>query len=68
MGGPGAPDDLVAGSATQVWLATAPDVEPRSGGYWYHQRPQSPDPHVLDPDFQGRLISALEAHTGIPLG
>ena len=68
MGGAGAPDDLAAGHETQVWLATHPDVEPATGGYWYHRRTQLPDASARDERFQAQLLAALEAHTGIPLG
>lgn len=67
MGGPAAPDDLDAGHATQVWLATAEDINPSTGGYWYHRRPQRPHPATQDATFQTELITALEAHTGVIL-
>jgi len=44
MGGPGAPDDLTKGFATQVWLAVSNDEKARvSGRYFHHKRnrPQS---------------------------
>ncbi|MFC5908383.1 SDR family NAD(P)-dependent oxidoreductase [Streptacidiphilus monticola] len=68
MGGPGAPDDLIAGHRTQVWLATRDDMSPRTGGYWYHQRAQTPHPAAQDAEFQARLLQALEQRTGVPLG
>jgi NAD(P)-dependent dehydrogenase (short-subunit alcohol dehydrogenase family) len=68
MGGPGATDDLEAGHATQVWLATAQDVQPPTGAYWYHRQPRAPNPATMDAAFQTELIEALEAHTGIVLG
>jgi NAD(P)-dependent dehydrogenase (short-subunit alcohol dehydrogenase family) len=64
MGGAGAPDDLVAGHQTQVWLATHPDVTPSTGGYWYHRQLQAPHPAAQDAAFQARLIQALEDRTG----
>ena len=67
MGGPGAPGDLAAGHRTQTWLATTPDVAPATGGYWYHRHTQTPHPAARDEDFQARLISCLESHTGIRL-
>jgi len=67
MGGRGAPDDLAAGRETQVWLATAHDVEPSTGGYWYHRETQTPHPVAQDEVFQGRLIEALASLTGVPL-
>lgn len=68
MGGPGAPDDLAAGHETQAWLATARDVEPSTGGYWYHRETQTPHPAARDEGFQGRLIEALADLTGVSLG
>ena len=62
MGGAGAPDDLIAGHETQVWLATDPDVTPAPSGYWHHQRVQEPHPASLDPDFQARLIEILQSY------
>lgn len=67
MGGAGAPDDLTAGHRTQTWLATHPDVTPRTGGYWYHRSPQSPHPTAQDQEFQARLLQALERRTGVRL-
>jgi NAD(P)-dependent dehydrogenase (short-subunit alcohol dehydrogenase family) len=67
MGGPGAPDDLVAGHETQVWLATH-DVTPATGGYWRHRRIEATHPAVHDPGFQADLIALLETRTGISLG
>ncbi|GAA3221705.1 SDR family NAD(P)-dependent oxidoreductase [Nonomuraea helvata] len=67
MGGPGAPDDLIAGHRTQVWLATHHDVTPSTGGYWYHRQTQPPHPASQDEEFQARLLEVLESHTGVPL-
>lgn len=64
MGGAGAPDDLVAGHETQVWLATH-DVEPATGGYWYHRRTQQPHPAVSDPVFQADVLAELGRLTGV---
>lgn len=68
MGGAGAPDDLVAGHETQAWLATDPDVTPRTGGYWHHRRTQAPHPAAHDEAFQARLLQALEDRTGVQPG
>ncbi|MFI1856211.1 hypothetical protein [Streptomyces sp. NPDC020480] len=68
MGGAGAPDDLVAGHRTQVWLATHHHITPHTGGYWYHRQTQAPHPATRDEDFPARLIQALENRTGFPLG
>lgn len=67
MGGPSASDDLIAGHQTQVWLAAARDVEPSTGGYWYHRATQTPHPAARDAGFQGRLIEALASLTGVVL-
>jgi NAD(P)-dependent dehydrogenase (short-subunit alcohol dehydrogenase family) len=69
MGGPGASDDLRLGHVTQVWLAVGEEPRARtSGRYWYHQRPQTPHPAVLDESFQERLLSALADITATRLG
>lgn len=67
MGGEGAPDDLAAGHDTQVWLATADDVSPRTGGYWRHRRIDDMHPAAADQGFRSRLIGRLEVRTGVPL-
>ncbi|MFL1428134.1 MULTISPECIES: SDR family NAD(P)-dependent oxidoreductase [unclassified Nocardiopsis] len=69
MGGPAAPDSLDEGHHTQVWLATADpaEIDPRTGGYWYHRTPRRPHRAALDTVFQDALLSRLHAHTGIPL-
>lgn len=67
MGGTAAPDDLVEGHRTQIWLATDPDVRPATGGYWHHRRTQSPHSAATDVDFQTRLLAALAQRTGIHL-
>ncbi|MFB9315490.1 SDR family NAD(P)-dependent oxidoreductase [Nocardioides plantarum] len=69
MGGSGAPDDLDEGHRTQVWLATAGEgeVEPRTGGYWYHRAASRLHPAALDPAFQDDLLGRLERRTGIAL-
>ncbi len=68
MGGPGAPDDLELGAATQTWLATSDDPEAiTSGGYWHHQRVTRPHPSVNDHAFQDELLQALADATGYVL-
>ena len=67
MGGSQATDDLEAGHVTQVWLATADDVDPPTGGYWYHRRLRDPHPATKDSAFQAELLTALEERTGIML-
>jgi NAD(P)-dependent dehydrogenase (short-subunit alcohol dehydrogenase family) len=69
MGGPGASDDLDEGHRTQVSLATADldEVDPRTGGYWYHHAPRPPHPATLDTDFQDTLLARLASVTGVTL-
>jgi len=67
MGGSAAPDDRTKGRRTQVWLATAPEVVPVSGGYWHHLRTERPHASATDPDFQRRLIEELTRISGISL-
>lgn len=69
MGGPHASDDFDAGHQTQEWLATAPEgeVNPRTGGYWYHRKLARPHPAAVDPGFHDELLVKLAAFTGIGL-
>jgi NAD(P)-dependent dehydrogenase (short-subunit alcohol dehydrogenase family) len=68
MGGPGAPDDLEEGAATQVWLAAGEEPEARaSGRYWFHRRARPAHPAASDPAFQDGLLRACEALTGVPM-
>ena len=68
MGGRSAPDNLELGHRTQEWLATSDDPAAlASGGYWYHQRRQTPHPATQDPRFQDALLAQLAEHTGVTL-
>lgn len=68
MGGPGAPDDLALGAATQAWLAVSDDARARvSGQYFYHQRLREPAPAVRDHALQDQLLARCAALTGIKL-
>ena len=69
MGGAGAPDDLVEGHRTQVWLASAPeeDIAPRTAGYWHHRAARAPHPAARDVDFQRQLLAHLERRTGLAI-
>jgi len=68
MGGPHAPDDLVLGHVTQVWLATSDDrAATVTGRYWHHQRPDAPAPAVDDQRFQQDLLDELADLTGVEL-
>ena len=53
MGGAGAPDDLVEGHVTQVWLAVSDDPEASvTGKYWHHRQTHAPAAEVDDPAFR----------------
>ncbi|MDQ0771153.1 NAD(P)-dependent dehydrogenase (short-subunit alcohol dehydrogenase family) [Pseudarthrobacter defluvii] len=66
MGGRSAPDSLELGHRTQDWLATSDDPAAlTTGGYWYHQRHQTPHPAANDPQFQDALMAQLATHTGV---
>jgi NAD(P)-dependent dehydrogenase (short-subunit alcohol dehydrogenase family) len=58
MGGPGAPDDLTEGSATQAWLAVSDDAAAQvSGGVFFHRRPGVASPAVRDEAIQDGLLA-----------
>ncbi len=69
MGGRSAPDSLEEGHRTQEWLATADpaEIQPVTGGYWYHRQPRAPHPAAADPELQRRLIERLADLTGLTL-
>jgi hypothetical protein len=68
MGGPGAPDDLVQGHVTQVWLAVSGDPRAHlTGKYWHHQLAETPARATTDHSFQDALLDELKRLTGGPL-
>ena len=68
MGGPGAPDDLALGHATQAWLAVSDsDAASVSGRYWHHQQSEEPARPVREHAFQERLMARLAEMTGVDL-
>jgi NAD(P)-dependent dehydrogenase (short-subunit alcohol dehydrogenase family) len=68
MGGPAAPDDYDAGSATQAWLAVSDDERAlRSGTLFYHQEPRPAHPAVSTKTFQEDLLGAFADLTGVRL-
>ena len=68
MGGPGAPDDLAAGSKTQVWLAVSKDREAQvTGGYFHHKRPREPNPEASRTAVQDRFLAECERLSGVKL-
>jgi NAD(P)-dependent dehydrogenase (short-subunit alcohol dehydrogenase family) len=65
MGGPGAPDDLEAGAATQVWLAAGDDPAANVTGRYFHQRRSAPVPAVVErEDAQEALFAYCAELTG----
>ena len=68
MGGPGASGDLRQGSVTQAWLAVSEDELARTtGGYFYHQRPGTPNPIASDVGTQEELLALCGRISGNPL-
>lgn len=68
MGGPGAPDSLAEGFATQAWLAAGVDPASRvTGQYLFHQKTAAMHPKASDMETQEALLTACEALTGIKL-
>jgi NAD(P)-dependent dehydrogenase (short-subunit alcohol dehydrogenase family) len=69
MGGPGAPDDLELGAATQVWLAAGDDPATAvTGQYFFHQRVERVPELVRRPAAQDALFDYCADLTGVPLG
>jgi NAD(P)-dependent dehydrogenase (short-subunit alcohol dehydrogenase family) len=67
MGGRGAPDDLDAGSRTQVWLATSEERAAKvTGGYFYHLKPRRANPAAADKSIQDRFLAACARLSGVP--
>jgi NAD(P)-dependent dehydrogenase (short-subunit alcohol dehydrogenase family) len=48
------------GADTPTWLATSPDVEGASGGYYIARKPAKPNPVANDTDLAGRFWAASE--------
>ena len=66
MGGRGAPDDLDAGSRTQVWLATSDErAATVTGDYFYHLKPRQASPAAADRSIQDRFLSECARLSGI---
>jgi NAD(P)-dependent dehydrogenase (short-subunit alcohol dehydrogenase family) len=66
MGGPGAPDDLQQGAATQAWLAVSDDPGALVSGHnFYHQRWREPHPAARDVAFQDELLAVCASLTGV---
>jgi NAD(P)-dependent dehydrogenase (short-subunit alcohol dehydrogenase family) len=68
MGGRGAPDDLDAGSRTQVWLATSEERGAKvTGGYFYHLKPRQANPAAADKSIQDRFLAECARLSGVQL-
>lgn len=68
MGGKNAPDDLVAGVETQVWLANSDDPEAKvSGKYFKYRTLMQAHKLVRDSTYQTDLMKLLYAQSGIVL-
>lgn len=66
MGGPAAPDDLMKGMETQVWLATSNDPDARvSGRYFFHRQEKQCHPAAADISLQEKFLSLCEQITSI---
>jgi NAD(P)-dependent dehydrogenase (short-subunit alcohol dehydrogenase family) len=68
MGGPGAPDDIVEGAETQVWLAVSND--PRalvSSRYFHHMQTRDAHAAASDVGVQEGLLRACEQISGVKL-
>ena len=53
------------GADTAVWLATAPEVEGKSGGYYYSRKEQTPAKHAADPALAAELFEVSGKLVGL---
>ena len=53
------------GADTAVWLATAPEVEGKSGGYYYNRKELTPSKHAADPALAAELFAVSGKLVGI---
>lgn len=53
------------GADTALWLASSPEVEGRTGEYWYDRKPHRPARICADRDAQSRLWAQSEKLTGL---
>lgn len=68
MGGPGAPDDLQQGAATQAWLAASDDpAAMTSGRYFFHLKPGRMHPVAQRADVQDAMLDYCAALSGVRL-
>jgi NAD(P)-dependent dehydrogenase (short-subunit alcohol dehydrogenase family) len=67
MGGPGAPDNLRDGSATQAWLAVSDDpLALSTGHHFYHKHIREPHPAAANPEIQEKLLTECARFSGVP--
>ncbi|HLO60293.1 MAG TPA: SDR family NAD(P)-dependent oxidoreductase [Bacteroidales bacterium] len=68
MGGSGAPDDLMKGAETQVWLATSNEPEALvSGRYFFHKKERNYNPLADDEGLQDRFLELCGEISGTSL-
>jgi len=68
MGGAGAPDSLHDAPLTQVWLSTSNDpLALKTGGYYYHMKPQQVHPDAQREDVQELLLEKCSEFSGVKL-
>ncbi|MDB5273641.1 MAG: family NAD(P)-dependent oxidoreductase [Chitinophagaceae bacterium] len=66
MGGDNAPDDLLKGAETQVWLATSTDAGALvSGRYFHHQKEKPFLPATGDVVLQEKFLALCEELSGV---
>jgi NAD(P)-dependent dehydrogenase (short-subunit alcohol dehydrogenase family) len=61
------PDDMDAGSRTQVWLATSDEPAAKvTGGYFYHLKPRKANHAAANPSIQDRFLDECARLSGVP--
>jgi NAD(P)-dependent dehydrogenase (short-subunit alcohol dehydrogenase family) len=53
------------GADTAVWLATAPEAEGKTGGYYYNRKEQTPAEHARDAELQAQLFEVSGKLVGV---
>ncbi|HXD79142.1 MAG TPA: SDR family NAD(P)-dependent oxidoreductase [Puia sp.] len=66
MGGPGAPDSLEEGSATQAWLAVSEDKAALASGHlFYHRKQRDAHPAASAPEAQEKFLADCKRISGV---
>jgi NAD(P)-dependent dehydrogenase (short-subunit alcohol dehydrogenase family) len=66
MGGPGAPDNLAKGYATQTWLAACNDENAAvSGRYFFHQKEKTYNAEAADSSLQQKFLETCARLTNV---